>query len=256
MLSKAAVAGKLRGIGSRLETAKAGIPDWQWRTGIAPHAVGVAQAARRACGAWAWMLRRGFNDGEYAGWAHVLEPLPLPHKPGKRPKPGKTIGRREATPWGRLNEFARWVSTLPGVKGMPGANVGELWLWALRTAADWLDAQEPATAAYAFRRGHRGYPMCWLSRQAAAAPSPSGPVAATSPKQPAAYTVGSVLEMAGVSDTTLNNYAKLANVNTPKRGGRNHCYTADEVRAILKTAIGTTSDGATKDKCRKALERL
>lgn len=43
----------------------------------------------------------------------------------------------------------------------------------------------------------------------------------------ATYTVAAVLEMAGVSSTTLNRYAKLADIKTPQRGKRNHRYDAD-----------------------------
>jgi hypothetical protein len=76
------------------------------------------------------------------------------------------------------------------------------------------------------------------------------------PKAAPAYTVAAVLEMAGLSDTTLSKYAKLARVDTPKRGKRNHRYTIDEVRRILQTIIDQSSDRAMKDRCREALNRL
>jgi hypothetical protein len=70
------------------------------------------------------------------------------------------------------------------------------------------------------------------------------------------YLAGAVAEMAGVSDTTLNRYAKLAGVPTPQRGKRNHRYSADEVRAILQAMIGKTSDRKMKGRCRQALGSL
>ncbi len=70
------------------------------------------------------------------------------------------------------------------------------------------------------------------------------------------YSIAAVLEMAGVSNTTLNRYAKLAGIKTPQRGKRNHRYSADEVRAMLQTIIDNTSDRAMKDRCRDALAKL
>ncbi|MBN1508629.1 MAG: hypothetical protein JW955_17410 [Sedimentisphaerales bacterium] len=76
------------------------------------------------------------------------------------------------------------------------------------------------------------------------------------PKAAPAYTVAAVLEMAGLSSTTLNRYAKLAGIKTPQRGKRNHRYDADEVRATLKAIIENTSDRAMKERRRAALANL
>jgi hypothetical protein len=70
------------------------------------------------------------------------------------------------------------------------------------------------------------------------------------------YTVAAVLELAGVSDTTLNRYAKLAGVRTPERGKRDHRYSADEVQLILQGIIKSTSDRAMKQRCLEALNKL
>ena len=97
---------------------------------------------------------------------------------------------------------------------------------------------------------------------ALAKPASPGPAAALSAKAPASanpgktYSVGVVLDMAAVSNTTLNHYAKLAGIRTPGRGKRNHRYNADEVRQILRAIIDSTGDRAVKDRCRHALAKL
>jgi len=80
--------------------------------------------------------------------------------------------------------------------------------------------------------------------------------APTSTEPPVTYTVAAVQDMAGVSATTLNEYAKVAGVKTPGRGKRNHRYSADEVLTILQHIIAITNDGAMKQRCQDALAKL
>jgi hypothetical protein len=94
-----------------------------------------------------------------------------------------------------------------------------------------------------------------LQIQPTAMPAPVNPPS-TSTNPGTTYSVATVLEMAGVSDTTLNQYAKRARVKTPGRGKRNHRYTADEVRLILQTIINSTTDRRMKERCRGALAKL
>jgi hypothetical protein len=70
------------------------------------------------------------------------------------------------------------------------------------------------------------------------------------------FTVGDILELASISTTTLNQYAKKANVKTPGRGKRNYRYRSVEVQKILQTIIHNTTDGQMKDRCRQALLKL
>ncbi len=98
--------------------------------------------------------------------------------------------------------------------------------------------------------------LAWVDRQKMKAKLAGDSEASSKTDTPTGYTVARVLEMAGVSDTTLSKYAKLANVNTPGRGKRNHRYSTDEVRAILHTIIDQSSDRAMKDRCCEALNLL
>lgn len=98
--------------------------------------------------------------------------------------------------------------------------------------------------------------LAWADRQKIKAKLAASANAPTSTKPGKTYTVAAVLEMAGVSDTTLNRYAKLAGIKTPQRGKRNHRYSADEVRAMLQAIIDTTSDRAMKERCAAALAKL
>jgi len=109
-----------------------------------------------------------------------------------------------------------------------------------------------------FRRWMDTVRMAWTAmRQTGAGDALSASAHAPTSTQPGTtYTVAAVLELTGVSDTTLNNYAKHACVKTPGRGKRNHRYTADEVRVILQAIIDNTGERAMKERCRDALAKL
>ena len=70
------------------------------------------------------------------------------------------------------------------------------------------------------------------------------------------YTPSEVRNLVGVSDTTLNHYAKKAGVPTPGHGKRNHRYTAEEAEKIVGEMAKSTSEGAMKKKALEALEKL
>jgi len=79
-------------------------------------------------------------------------------------------------------------------------------------------------------------------------------IAADKTKGP--YTVARLRDQIRVSDQTLNKYAKLADVPTPKVGEKNHTYTVDEVRKILKTIIEKTTYARLIKCCREVLDEL
>lgn len=66
---------------------------------------------------------------------------------------------------------------------------------------------------------------------------------------PSDYSVGEVLRMTGVSDTTLARYARRAGVQTPQQGKKNHRYSGEEVRAILGEIAANIRCRQTRDRC-------
>lgn len=70
------------------------------------------------------------------------------------------------------------------------------------------------------------------------------------------FTVAQVRTMTGLSNSTLNKYAKLAKVTTPKRGKRNYRYPRAAVIRILETIIAETSENQVRERCRKAHRQL
>jgi hypothetical protein len=72
----------------------------------------------------------------------------------------------------------------------------------------------------------------------------------------ATFTVLRLREITGLENDTLNKYARAAGVDTPKRGGRNHTYSTDEVRRILTNIVETCTTNSTRDRCCEALEAL
>jgi hypothetical protein len=56
-----------------------------------------------------------------------------------------------------------------------------------------------------------------------------------------------------LSHTALNKYARLAGVQTPRRGQRSFRYGWADARKILETVIANASDRRIRDKCRAAL---
>lgn len=73
-------------------------------------------------------------------------------------------------------------------------------------------------------------------------------------KPPRTLTVATLLEWTNLSHTALNKYARLAGVQTPRRGQRNFRYGWIEARKILETVIANASDRRIRDKCRAALD--
>jgi hypothetical protein len=70
------------------------------------------------------------------------------------------------------------------------------------------------------------------------------------------YSVATVREMIGASDSTLNTYAKMAGVSTPSRGKKNHRYTISEVRSILQKIIHEASNRSLLSRCKQALSEI
>ncbi len=150
-ISKCECASLLRGYAVDLEGIKRHFSDFEWRTWIPIHREAfpaeanfvVEVVARRACGAWAWIIRHGLLATDtFAGHTHG------------------TIGRwrQRISADDRLDAFTRWAAGLPGATGMPPAVVGrtgcggDAWIWALRTVADLLDRAEPGRERVADRR--------------------------------------------------------------------------------------------------------
>ena len=63
------------------------------------------------------------------------------------------------------------------------------------------------------------------------------------------FSVGEVLQLTGVSDTTLCRYAKRAGVQTPRQGKKNHRYSGPEVKAILIQMASNIRCQATRQRC-------
>jgi hypothetical protein len=74
------------------------------------------------------------------------------------------------------------------------------------------------------------------------------------PKQ--TFTVGEFCDLMGVSNGTLNKYAKRAGVTTPTRGKRNHSYTLDEVLVLLEFMASKSSAKDTRTRCQQAYDNL
>jgi|GEM_PF-3592550 len=164
-----------------------------------------------------FVLKRGFFDG----------------RPRQMPD-GRISQRLPVRGKGALEKMELVKADAPGA-GPAGVSI-----------ANWADGGKAFADAFA---------AAFASIQAKGNP-PAIAHAPTSTKPTATYTVAAVLEMAGVSDTTLNRYAKLAGIKTPQRGKRNHRYSADEVRAMLQAIIDNTSDRAMKERCAAALAKL
>jgi hypothetical protein len=93
------------------------------------------------------------------------------------------------------------------------------------------------------------------SRPTRARPSPSQ-VAVDAGNANGEFTVAHLHAMTGLSNTTLNKYAKCAGVKTPGRGGKNFRYPVADVRAILTAICNATSEGKVLAKCKTAMEKL
>jgi len=70
------------------------------------------------------------------------------------------------------------------------------------------------------------------------------------------FTVAALRELTGLGNTTLNKYARLAGVRTPRRGQRNFRYSAADVRKILAAIIANSGEAAVRSRCRAALREI
>ena len=113
------------------------------RTGISPARI-VRRTARVACGGWAWIARR--YGGKFRGHTHGLGYVPFSRKEWDAARAvdlSAPRGRRVRVaimPWNRMEKFKDWASGLPNAVGMPGGSRVDVWIWSLRTVADWLDS--------------------------------------------------------------------------------------------------------------------
>ena len=71
---------------------------------------------------------------------------------------------------------------------------------------------------------------------------------------PITYLTTELCKELGVTSATLNKYAKLAKVHTPRAGQRDHRYTASERSRIYQAIASTTSDAALAARSRELLE--
>jgi hypothetical protein len=67
------------------------------------------------------------------------------------------------------------------------------------------------------------------------------------------HTIASILEETGLSNSTINKYAKLAGVRTPGPGKKNHPYTSQERTQILQTIVGKCTKQTVITKCKRLL---
>lgn len=98
--------------------------------------------------------------------------------------------------------------------------------------------------------------VAWVDRQKIKAKLAGRKGTSSKAGKSTAYAVGALRDLIGLSNTTLNQYAKAAGVNTPRRGQRNFRYSTADVRAILQYIIDTTSESALRKRCRATLETL
>jgi hypothetical protein len=79
---------------------------------------------------------------------------------------------------------------------------------------------------------------------------PGGPGRATR------YLPIQLADMVGVCTATVNKYARMAKVPTPKRGKRNHRYTRRDALAILGWILRYSTDSKRQISCQRAIDRL
>ena len=70
------------------------------------------------------------------------------------------------------------------------------------------------------------------------------------------YSTATLCMMAGVSNTTINKYAKHAGIATPARGRQDHTYTRDEAKTILEAGRSKSTQRRKIEGFRAALEQL
>jgi len=70
------------------------------------------------------------------------------------------------------------------------------------------------------------------------------------------FSTGELAKKAGLSKRTMHKYAKMAHVNTPARGKRNHRYTWGDACSILQTIIDEDKGGKDIEKIKSALSEL
>lgn len=100
--------------------------------------------------------------------------------------------------------------------------------------------------------------LAWLDRQkiirgriAAGTTTEVGPE-----KSARTFTVAALRDLIGLRNTALNKYAKLAGVETPRRGQRNFQYGAADVRRILDAIITYSSEEVLVARCQAALREI
>lgn len=101
--------------------------------------------------------------------------------------------------------------------------------------------------------------LAWLDRQAILRRTATGKGAKQNGRPAESsrkFTVAALRELTGLKNTALNSYAKLAEVETPRKGQRNYRYSVEDVRRILNAIIAHSSEKALLARCRTALHNL
>jgi DNA-binding transcriptional MerR regulator len=70
------------------------------------------------------------------------------------------------------------------------------------------------------------------------------------------FTIAALRKLTGLRNATLNKYARLADVRTPRRGERNFRYGAADVGRILNAIITHSSEEALVARCQAALREI
>ncbi len=70
------------------------------------------------------------------------------------------------------------------------------------------------------------------------------------------YSKSKLRIMAGLCDTTITKYTKIAGVTVPKKGVKNRRYTVEETRKILAAIRDGTQSSSAKRKCETALSDI
>lgn len=93
--------------------------------------------------------------------------------------------------------------------------------------------------------------LAWIDRQAVRQRM-AAPLREQAPAE-LSITIAQLREWTGVGNTTLNRYAKLAGVQTPRRGQRNFRYSDADARKIMQTILAQASDTLLLARVRAAL---
>ncbi|HNQ22645.1 MAG TPA: hypothetical protein PKK06_06080 [Phycisphaerae bacterium] len=69
-------------------------------------------------------------------------------------------------------------------------------------------------------------------------------------------TIPELRGLTGVTNDTLNKYAKRAGLTTARPGQRNFCYSPGDAMKLVQTMLAVNTENATRERCQAALAQL